>query len=152
MLLRVLRILCSVLLRVQHHPSHSCWTSVALQKHMTQRTAALSWLPMVHLKCCNVSDMQDDDLLMTLTNDPLHMQDDDLLLTPTHDPSYIQDDALLKILTRDPLQVARAAELAHWLVRGSTLHPAFKRSPMAFSMRMGGWADPTTKVRNRHNQ
>ncbi len=42
------------------------------------------------------------------------------------------------------LQISRAGELAHWLVRTSNLHPAFRDSPMVWDMLMGGYADPTT--------
>lgn len=42
-------------------------------------------------------------------------------------------------------QVASAGDLADWLVRKSTLHPAFRRVPFSYSMRMGGRPDPTVK-------
>lgn len=42
-------------------------------------------------------------------------------------------------------EVAEASEIAHWLVRGSNMHPAFRDSPMKYDMIMGGSPDPTTK-------
>ena len=42
-------------------------------------------------------------------------------------------------------QVARAGDLADWLVRKSTLHPAARDTPVMYDMRMGGYADPTTR-------
>jgi len=40
--------------------------------------------------------------------------------------------------------ISKAGELAHWLVRQSTLHPAFRDSALHYSMIMGGETDPTT--------
>ncbi|KAK9845418.1 hypothetical protein WJX81_006080 [Elliptochloris bilobata] len=40
-------------------------------------------------------------------------------------------------------EVSRAGDLAHWLVRKSTLHPALRRVPLSYSMRMDGRPDPT---------
>lgn len=43
------------------------------------------------------------------------------------------------------MQVARAGDLADWLVRKSMLHPAMRDVPVRFDMVMGGWPDPTTR-------
>lgn len=42
-------------------------------------------------------------------------------------------------------QMSRAGDLAHWLVRKSTLHPAVRRVPLAYNLRMRGLPDPTVK-------
>lgn len=42
-------------------------------------------------------------------------------------------------------QVARAGDLADWLVRKSMMHPAMRDVPVRFDMTMGGWPDPTTR-------
>lgn len=42
-------------------------------------------------------------------------------------------------------QMSRAGDLAHWLVRKSTLHPAVRRVPLAYNLRMRGIPDPTVK-------
>lgn len=42
--------------------------------------------------------------------------------------------------------MSRAVDLAQYLVRGSTLHPAFRSSSMLYDMDMGGYPDPTTQV------
>jgi cell division protease FtsH len=41
-------------------------------------------------------------------------------------------------------EVARAGELARWIVVDSKLHPASRASPVLSNMRMGGGHDPTT--------
>ena len=41
--------------------------------------------------------------------------------------------------------MSRAGELAHWLVRESTLHPAFRGTALLWDMDMGGYPDPTTR-------
>ena len=46
---------------------------------------------------------------------------------------------------RNDAQVARAGDLAHWLVRSSTLHPAFRGTTLLWDMRMGGYPDPTVR-------
>ena len=43
------------------------------------------------------------------------------------------------------VQVARAGDLADWLVRKSMLHPAMRDVPVRYDMVMGGWPDPTTR-------
>lgn len=43
-------------------------------------------------------------------------------------------------------QVARAGDLADWLVRKSMMHPAMRDVPVRFDMTMGGWPDPTTRT------
>lgn len=48
--------------------------------------------------------------------------------------------------------MSRAADLAQYMVRASTLHPAFQHSSMLYNMEMGGWEDPTTQVRSSHLQ
>ncbi len=42
-------------------------------------------------------------------------------------------------------QMSRAGDLADWLVRKSTLHPAHRDVPVLTDMVMGGWPDPTTR-------
>lgn len=42
-------------------------------------------------------------------------------------------------------QVARAGDLADWLVRKSLLHPAMRDLPVLYDMMMGGRPDPTTR-------
>ena len=54
--------------------------------------------------------------------------------------SYSDHDVRLRC------QMSRAADLAQYLVRASTLHPAFQHSSMLYNMEMGGWEDPTTQV------
>ncbi len=41
--------------------------------------------------------------------------------------------------------MARAGDLADWLVRKSTLHPALRRTPVTYNYYMGGRPDPTVK-------
>ncbi len=41
--------------------------------------------------------------------------------------------------------MARAGDLADWLVRKSTLHPALRRTPMTYNYYMGNRPDPTVK-------
>ena len=41
--------------------------------------------------------------------------------------------------------MARAGDLAQWLVQSSNLHPVFRGSALAWNMRMGGYPDPTTR-------
>jgi hypothetical protein len=43
-------------------------------------------------------------------------------------------------------QMSRAVDLAQFMVKASTLHPAFRHSSMLYGMEMGGWEDPTTQV------
>ena len=43
------------------------------------------------------------------------------------------------------LQMSRAGDLADWLVRKSTLHPATRDVPVLTDMVMGGWPDPTMR-------
>ena len=59
----------------------------------------------------------------------------------------LAQDATYKILNDIMClgQVARAGDLADWLVRKSTLHPAFRGVAFSYSMRMGGRRDPTVK-------
>ena len=42
-------------------------------------------------------------------------------------------------------EIARAGDLAHWLVRTSTLHPAFRNHALHYDMIMGGQYDSVTK-------
>ncbi|KAK9817951.1 hypothetical protein WJX72_004798 [[Myrmecia] bisecta] len=42
-------------------------------------------------------------------------------------------------------EVAKAGELAHWLVVQSKLYPLFRDSGIMYDMLMGGWTDPTTR-------
>jgi len=42
-------------------------------------------------------------------------------------------------------EVSRAGNLAHWLVRSSSLHPSFRQQAVAYSMMMGGYTDPVTE-------
>ena len=43
-------------------------------------------------------------------------------------------------------KMSRAVDLAQFMVKASTLHPAFRQSSMLYGMEMGGWEDPTTQV------
>lgn len=54
---------------------------------------------------------------------------------------YGKEGATLSTAT----EIAKAGELAHWLVRHSTLHPAFRAHAIHYSMVMGGVMDTTTK-------
>ena len=49
-------------------------------------------------------------------------------------------------------KMSRAADLAQYMAKASTLHPAFRQSSMLYGMEMGGWEDPTTQVRSPHLQ
>jgi len=70
----------------------------------------------------------------------------DQSLTSRHPPDVLAvDRPYASIWRRINAQVARAGDLAHWLVRSSTLHPAFRGTTLLWDMRMGGYPDPTVR-------